>query len=106
MDRFEWHSDSPDALMRSQSLDAKRQNYDFAILKGMYFSEQAIAAKTKRAYNCALKKIEIGKSEDVYAAVNQDIRVRSRMSKVKRFGKFLKKLIRKKWRNSNRQFLL
>lgn len=77
-DMFSWHCDSAIDLMQSQVLGSKKLSYEFACLKGIcptYHSE--ISSKAKSAYSRALRKIEIGKSDDVYAAVNEDIKLSS-----------------------------
>ena len=90
---FSWHCDSAVELVKSQKLSAKKLNYEFAQLKGLYHAtDDEISSKTKRHYKTVLKKIKIGKSKNIYRAVNGDILQDRCKSKIK---KIIKKIIKK-----------
>lgn len=73
-DTFSWHCDSEAELVQSQKLANKKLNYEFAQLRGLYHApDDEISSKTKRRYKTLLKKIKIGKSKNIYRAVNRDI---------------------------------
>lgn len=92
-DTFNWHSDSAVELVRSQVLGSKQKNYEFACLKGICSGN--ITHKGKKAYKTALKKIEIGKSKNVYNSVNRDIKRRRCKTLIKKVIMLPKRLLKK-----------
>lgn len=69
-EKFEYKRDDLEEFIESQHLLDKKRNYCNARIKGLY------KGKTKKpdiAYKCAIRKIQIGKKDDVYKRVNRSI---------------------------------
>ncbi len=95
-DTFSWHCDSASELSKAQLLSAKKLNHEFAQLRGLCpKANGGISTGTKKAFKAALNKIQIGKSENVYIAVNKDIKRRGYKSAIKKIMTFPKRLLKK-----------
>ena len=83
-DGFEYHVDAAEELLKAQVISSKAGNFEFAKIKGLYGENAVYDAESEKQYQRALKKIEIGKKDNSYAAVDADINLGKLKGKIKR----------------------
>lgn len=87
---FEWSQDEKRALLDSQLVHKKEENYAFGSLKGVY-PELEVSREMRKKYVELMRRRNLGVSEDPYTAVSRDIWKRELIAKVKSgIKKFLK----------------